>query len=380
MAKSNATSFFKGMKKEYSFELGCDPSVFNKKNKIYSTPYPVLNFMLSGDFFGGLEVGKCVIYGGKRASFKSNLLLICAKSVLQANPNAYILFYDSESVATLDNFEKVGINLDQLIEPRKICDIEMLSELILNDTLNIIQAKGNEDKTFVICIDGVGMLADSSTITKSIDGEQNNQMGMRAKRLNEIASHIMTVLNHHNVIVLVANHVYDEMGKMYARQVFKGGEGFLNIADTAILMSQKNISAEKNEETNIANGSIFTMQAAKSRSISKDFKLELSVDYTDGILPFSGLFDLLQRMSKHLKQVSAQKYSLINEDGEILEYNGKLDFKKSDVEHSTDFWRFVFKNTSFTQEVKDKVSLKEKKLIDEKALDSWSLINELKGE
>lgn len=141
-------------------------------------------------------------------------------------------------------------------------------------------------------------------------------------------------------------------------------------------MSAKNISADKDDETKISYGSTFTMKALKSRSISKDFSLPLDVSYDSGILPFSGLFDLLQRMTNNLKQVSPQKYSLITDDGEIISINGKTDFKKSDVENDPNFWRVVFKQTNFSQDVKNKISLKEKKLIDEKALASWDLINE----
>jgi hypothetical protein len=176
--------------------------------------------------------------------------------------------------------------------------------------------------------------------------------------------------------LITVNHSYQSIGGLYQKSIPSGGTGFVKISDSVILMSAKNISADKDEETKVSYGSTFSMKALKSRSISKDFSLPLDVSYDSGILAYSGLFDLLIRMSSHLKQVTSQKFSLISKDGEILEYNKKLDFKRTDVEHSNDFWRFVFKNTSFSDEVKSKVSLKEKKLIDEKALASWDLISE----
>jgi RecA/RadA recombinase len=376
MAVKNS-NYLKNLKREYEFKIGCSDEDFDEVIISYPTPYPSLNFMLSGDFFGGLQTNRGYMLCGEASSFKSNVALACVASVLSQNPNAIFLGYDSESVITKDNLEKFGINLDQVVKPRKFYDPDELGRLVLNDTLNIIQAKGNEDKTFILVIDGIGQIGTTTEINRVIEDDTSPQPAVRAKKLNEVARHLLTVINNHNVILITVNHSYQSIGGLYQKSIPSGGTGFVKISDSVILMSSKNISAEKDEETKVSYGSTFMMKALKSRSISKDFSLPLDVSYDSGILPYSGLFDLLQRMSKHLKQVTQQKYSLITENGEILEYNGKFDFKKSEVEHSTDFWRFVFKNTSFAQEIKDKVSLKEKKLIDEKALASWSLINEM---
>lgn len=378
MATKNG-NYLNNLKREYDFKIGCDDDDFNEIITSYSTPYPALNFMLSGDFFGGLQLNRGYMLCGEAASFKSNIGLVCAASVLNQNPNAVFLGFDSEGVLTKANFEKFGINLKQVVKPRKFFDPDELGRLVLNDTLNIIQAKGNENKTFIIVIDGIGQIGTSTEINRVIEDDVSPQPAVRAKKLNEVARHLLTVINNHNVIVITINHSYESIGGIYKKSIPSGGTGFVKISDSVILMSSKNISADKDEETKISFGSTFNMKALKSRNISKDFTLPLDVSYDSGILPFSGLFDLMQRMSKHLKQISPQKYSVIDADGVILNYNNKSDFKKSDVENSPEFWSFVFENTNFAEEVKQKVSLKEKKLIDEKALASWDLINKFRA-
>lgn len=370
------SNYLKNLKREYDFKIGCNKDDFNETIISYTTPYPALNFMLSGDFFGGLQTNRGYMLVGEASSFKSSVALACAASVLKQNPNAVFIGYDSESVLTYENYDKFEINLDQIVKPRKFYDPDELGRLILNDTANIIQAKGNEDKTFIIVIDGIGQIGTTTEINRVIEDDASPQPAVRAKKLNEVARHLLTVINNHNVIVITVNHSYQSIGGLYQKSIPSGGTGFFKISDSVILMSAKNISADKDDETKISYGSTFTMKALKSRSISKDFSLPLDVSYDSGILPFSGLFDLLQRMTNNLKQVSPQKYSLITDDGEIISINGKTDFKKSDVENDPNFWRVVFKQTNFSQDVKNKISLKEKKLIDEKALASWDLINE----
>lgn len=370
------SNYLKNLKREYDFKIGCNKDDFNETIISYTTPYPALNFMLSGDFFGGLQTNRGYMLVGEASSFKSSVALACAASVLKQNPNAVFIGYDSESVLTYENYDKFEINLDQIVKPRKFYDPDELGRLILNDTANIIQAKGNEDKTFIIVIDGIGQIGTTTEINRVIEDDASPQPAVRAKKLNEVARHLLTVINNHNVIVITVNHSYQSIGGLYQKSIPSGGTGFVKISDSVILMSAKNISADKDDETKISYGSTFTMKALKSRSISKDFSLPLDVSYDSGILPFSGLFDLLQRMTNNLKQVSPQKYSLITDDGEIISINGKTDFKKSDVENDPNFWRVVFKQTNFSQDVKNKISLKEKKLIDEKALASWDLINE----
>lgn len=380
--------YFKNIKNEYSFERGIHLDSLEEDVENFPTPYLNLNFMLSGNFFEGLQNHKFYQFGGKKSSFKSSLALICAKSVLGADPDASLIFYDYEGIATKDNFEKVDINPDQLYPPRKFTTIDELTHLVLTDTKNIIQSPKNENKQFIIVCDGVGMAGANSSIEKMLEQDAiSKQPGEKGKALKVFSSAIFPIINHYKVVFIMVNHVYDTIGSFVSKQIFSGGESLYNISHVCLLMDKKNVSKERDKDTNTAEGSTFTMQTAKSRDIIENFKLDLDVRYDNGIAPFSGLFEMGINIAHCIKPKGgrstynhdkATECSLINtETGEILEYNGNPTFINKDVEHSTDFWRFVFKNTSFAKEIREKVSLKEKKLIDEKALDSWSLINEM---
>lgn len=379
--------YFKNIKNEYTFERGINFDSLEDDSENFPTPYLNLNFMLSGDFFKGLQNHKFYQFGGKKSSFKSSLALICAKSVLMADPDASLIFYDFESVGTKDNFEKVDINPDQLYPIRKFTTIDELTHLVLNDTKNILQDPKNQNKQFIMLVDGVGMAAANSSVDKMLEQDAiSKQPGEKGKALKVFASTVFPVINRYKVVFITINHVYDTIGSFVSKQIFSGGESLYNISHVCLLMDKKNVSKDRDKDTNTAEGSTFTMQTVKSRDIIENFKLDLDVRYDNGIAPFSGLFEMGINISKCIKPKGGRstynhdkvtECSLINTTtGEVLEYNGNTTFINKDVEHSTDFWRFVFKNTSFSQEIKDKVSLREKKLIDEKALDAWSLINE----
>jgi RecA/RadA recombinase len=101
------SNYVKNLKREYDFKIGCSPSDLEESVISYPTPYPTLNFMLSGDFFGGLQTNRGYMLVGEASSFKSSVALACAASVLRQNPNAIFIGYDSEGVLTLENLPKI---------------------------------------------------------------------------------------------------------------------------------------------------------------------------------------------------------------------------------------------------------------------------------
>lgn len=377
MAVSKTENYYKTTAKKYSFEVGVDWNKLEYIEKQYPTPCFMTNFILSGDMFGGVSAHKAYMFAGKNGTFKSNKVLIATASICKKDPTALILFYDYEGVGTKGNFEKVGIDTDtQLFEPRKFSTSEQLNNLVLQDYDSIILNDKFKGRHIIVMIDGIGMVGSEKTLEKGFNNQTDNQLGNKAKSLNLLASTLMNIINKHKVTLLVCNHTYDDISSLWGGQKVKGGEGFPNICDTIVLLSEKRLG-DKDTSTGTGTGSIFKMQAIKSRNVSKNFIVNLEVSYESGINPFSGLFDMALNVTGNIVKDTATSYSLINTStGELLKFNDKETFKRKDVENNMDFWKIVFNQTNFHTSMKDKLYIKDKPLIKEKELEVWDFIND----
>src|SRR5699024_7187031 len=149
------------------------------------TPVPALNLALSGDLNGGLRPGITTM-AGQSKTFKTLFGLIICKAYLDQNPDALMIFYDSEGGASQDYFESVGIDLDRVLY-FPIMNIEDL-KFDMMDKLEAIRAevdKTNENAEFIWLIDSLGNLASSKEVEDAIDKKSVADM-TRAKAMKSL--------------------------------------------------------------------------------------------------------------------------------------------------------------------------------------------------
>ena len=84
-----------------------DSKFFNSK-EVVSTSVPMVNVALSGDVDGGLSPGLLVLAGPSK-HFKTSFALLMAGAYLDKNPDAVMLFYDSEFGSPQAYFEQFNI-------------------------------------------------------------------------------------------------------------------------------------------------------------------------------------------------------------------------------------------------------------------------------
>lgn len=189
-------------------------SFFNTK-EIIPTDLPILNIAFSGSLDGGLVSGLTVL-AGESKTFKTMLSLYCMKAYLDKHPEGIALLYDSEFGITPEYIASFDIDTDRVLHI-PIKDVEELKF----DIVKKLQEVSDKDNVFIM-IDSVGNLASKKEV-EDAENEKSVADMSRAKSLKSLFRIITPYLTTKNIPCVAINHVYKEIGAMYAKTIVGGG-------------------------------------------------------------------------------------------------------------------------------------------------------------
>lgn len=317
-----------------------DSSIF-KEPEYTTTPVPVLNYALSGKFYGGLKGGITTIAGPSR-HFKSTLALIMAKSYLDQHKDAIIFFYDNERGMTADYFEAVGIDPQRVVY-MKIHHIEELKHDLMKQLSENIK---DGDKAFFL-IDSVGNLASIKEVEDAKDGKIVVDM-TRAKAFKSLYRMITPYITDFDIPFVQIAHVYAELG-LFPKIVVSGGTGIMLSSDTIILIGR---AKETDSQRNLL-GYTFKLKIEKSRYAIEGSVFDLEVTFEGGIRKFGGLLKMAED-SGYVTKPKKGRYARVCVP-EDLARTPEGYMKKAT--YAADFWTPIIENTDFIEVMDHKFSL-----------------------
>lgn len=250
---------------------------FNNKELI-PTDVPMLNVALSGDLRGGLGSGLTVLAGPSK-HFKTSFALKIAAAYLKADPEAVMLFYDSEFGSPQSYFEVFGIDLDRVLHT-PITNVEELKFDLVGQLDNL--DKG--DKVIVV-IDSIGNLASKKELEDALDEKSVADMS-RAKALKGLFRMTTPYLAMKSIPLLAINHTYKEIG-LFPKDIVGGGTGIYYSADNIWILGRR-----QNKTGTEITGYDFIINVEKSRFVKEKSKIPVSVSWEGGINNYSGLLDI----------------------------------------------------------------------------------------
>ena len=77
----------------------------------------ILNAVLSGSLYGGISNNKITAFAGESATGKTFFVLGVMKAFLESDPDAGVVFYDTEAAVTKSMMEDRGIDVSLLNGP-----------------------------------------------------------------------------------------------------------------------------------------------------------------------------------------------------------------------------------------------------------------------
>lgn len=296
-----------------------------------------LNYLLSGDFYKGVPLGKFVVLAGESGSGKS---FISSGNIAKnaQEKGMFVLLIDSENA--LDNawLEALGVDTSE----GKLLKLNMS---MINDVSKTIfdfieiyksdhaETPRNEMPKVVIIIDSLGMLQTPVSTEQAKAGDLRGDMGWKAKQLKALVSNCVGVIAPFPILILATNHTYSSQDQFNPDAVISGGGGAIFAASMVVVMNKLKLK-EDDEGNKISDvvGIRAVCKVMKTR-YSKPFEtIKLNIPYSSGMNPISGLFDLFEKTGVLKKEGNRYSYTS-KATGEIMKYFRKEwnDFEKMKV-------------------------------------------------
>ena len=246
----------------------------------------VFNGLLSGSIFGGVCSNKITAIAGESSTGKTFFALAVAKNFLDANPDAYVLYFDTESSITRALLESRNIDTKRFVVIN-VVTIEEFRTKALKAVDKYLQMPTEDRKPCMFVLDSLGMLSTEKEIRDALDDKQVRDM--TKSQLVKGAFRMLTLkLGQANIPLIVTNHTYDVIGSYVPTKEMGGGSGLKYAASTIIYLSKKK---EKDQKEVV--GNIIKAKTAKSRLSREHKEVEIRLYFDErGLDRYYGLLEL----------------------------------------------------------------------------------------
>jgi len=267
------------------------------ENFIDSGSY-IFNALLSGSIYGGLPANKITAIAGESATGKTFFIMGMVKNFLDANPDAGVLYFESESAITKQMVIDRGIDPNRMVI-LPVTTVQEFRTQSLKVLDSYMQQKESDRKPMMLCLDSLGMLSTTKEVEDTADGKETRDM-TRAQVLKAAFRVLTLKLGKAKVPMIVTNHTYDSMGSMFPTKEMGGGSGLKYSASSIIFLSKK-----KDKDGTEVVGNIVHCKNHKSRLTIENKMVDVRLSYEKGLDKYYGLIDLAVKYGI-FKQVSTR--------------------------------------------------------------------------
>ena len=245
----------------------------------------VFNALLSGSIYGGLPSNKITAIAGESATGKTFFLMGIVKNFLDKNPNAGVLYFESESAITKQMVIDRGIDPERMVilPVTTVQEFRTQSLKVLDGYLE--QSESDRQPLF-LCLDSLGMLSTTKEVEDTADGKETRDM-TRAQVLKAAFRVLTLKLGRAKVPMVVTNHTYDVVGSMFPTKEMGGGSGLKYAASSIVYLSKK-----KEKDGTEVIGNIVHCKNHKSRITVENKMVDVRLTYDKGLDKHYGLLDL----------------------------------------------------------------------------------------
>ena len=243
----------------------------------------IFNALLSGSIHGGLPSNKITAIAGESATGKTFFVMGMVKSFLDANPDAGVLYFESESAITKQMVIDRGIDPQRMVMI-PVTTVQEFRTQAIKVLDNYLETSNKKPMMFVL--DSLGMLSTSKEVEDSEAGKETRDM-TRAQVVKSIFRVLTLKLGKADVPLLVTNHTYDVVGAYIPTKEMGGGSGLKYAASSIIYLSKK-----KEKDGKDVVGNIIKCKNAKSRLTKENSTVETRLFYDRGLDRYYGLLEL----------------------------------------------------------------------------------------
>ena len=297
---------------------------FNDPTDWISTGNYALNYLISGDFYKGIPLGKVTVLAGESGSGKS---FVASGNVVRnaQKQGIFVVLIDSENALDEKWLQALGVDTSE-------DKILRLSLSMVDDVAKTIStfmksyktdyAEVEEKPKILFVIDSLGMLLTPTDVDQFNKGEMKGDLGRKPKALTALVRNSVNMFGAHNIGMVATNHTYASQDMFDPDDKISGGQGFIYASSIVIAMKKLKLKEDEagNKITEIR-GIRAACKVMKTRYAKPFEAVQVKIPYETGMDPFSGLVDLFEKKGLLKQQGNRLKYI----DSKGIEH---LDYRK----------------------------------------------------
>ena len=256
----------------------------------------IFNALLSGSLYGGLPANKITALAGESATGKTFFLMGIVKNFLDSNPDAGVIYFESESAITRQMVIDRGIDSERMV----ILPVTTVQEF-RTQSLKVLDSylMKADKRPMLMCLDSLGMLSTTKEVEDTSSGKETRDM-TRAQVLKAAFRVLTLKLGKAKIPMIITNHTYDVVGSMFPTKEMGGGSGLKYAASSIVYLSKK-----KEKDGTEVIGNIIHCKNHKSRLTQENKMVDVRLTYNKGLDKYYGLLDLALKYGM-FKQVSTR--------------------------------------------------------------------------
>lgn len=317
---------------------------FNDPTDWVSTGNYALNYLISGDFFKGIPLGKVTVFAGESGAGKS---YICSGNIIKnaQEQGMYPILIDSENALDEKWLQDLGVDTSEgKLLKLNMAMIDDVAKTI-SEFMKDYKSMAEEDRPKIIfVVDSLGMLLTPTDVNQFEAGDMKGDMGRKPKALTSLVRNCVNMFGSYNVGMVCTNHTYASQDMFDPDDKISGGQGF--IYASSIVVAMRKLKLKEDEDGNKVsevNGIRAACKIMKTRYAKPFESVQVKIPYTTGMSPYSGLFDMLE--TRKLVEKDGNRYKYMLPSGEEIkmfkkEYerneNGALDKIMVDIMSNPD--------------------------------------------
>ena len=283
--------FLKNVVKEIGNEyatLAADGIEAGDVNSYIDTGSYIFNALLSGSIYGGLPSNKITALAGESATGKTYFAMGIVKTFLDSNPDAGVIYFESESAITKELIVSRGIDADRMVIV-PVSTVQEFRHSVLKILDSYLLQNESDRQPLFLCLDSLGMLSTTKEMEDTSQGKETRDM-TRAQVLKAAFRVLTLKLGRAKVPMLVTNHTYDVVGSMFPTKEMGGGSGLKYAASSIIYLSKK-----KEKDGTEVIGNIIHCKNHKSRLTVENKMVDVRLTYDKGLDRHYGLLELAEK-------------------------------------------------------------------------------------
>tara|TARA_B100001093_G_scaffold457669_1_gene469525 strand:+ start:2636 stop:3655 length:1020 start_codon:yes stop_codon:yes gene_type:complete len=282
-------SFFTDIAKEIGNEYAgvvSDGVAAGDTSGFIDTGSYLFNAVVSGSIFGGVPSNKITALAGESSTGKTFFCLGIVQHFLESNPDAGVIYFESESAISKEMIEKRNIDSNRMyLVP--VTTVQEFRQQAIKIVDKYLAQSEKERKPLMFVLDSLGMLSTTKEVDDTEQGKDTRDM-TRAQVVKSIFRVLTLKLGKANVPMIVTNHTYDVVGAYVPMKEMGGGSGLKYAASSIIYLSK---SKEKDGKDVV--GNLIKCETKKSRFTKENSRIEARLFYDErGLDKYYGLLEL----------------------------------------------------------------------------------------